>query len=69
LSLLHESVFKDEPIYHAEIDPSHERISEIFVRANSGGEELSKSDLLPSTNDALGDLEMHAKKSILPLKN
>jgi CHAD domain-containing protein len=30
-------------------DPDHERILEIFVRANSGGTKLSKSDLLLST--------------------
>jgi hypothetical protein len=35
--------------HHTETDPDHERILEIFVRANSGGTELSKSDLLLST--------------------
>ena len=35
--------------YHTESDPDHERILEIFVRANSGGSVLSKSDLLLST--------------------
>lgn len=50
LTLLHKAIFKDEPIcYHTEVDPNHERILEIFVRANSGGEELTKSDLLLST--------------------
>ncbi len=50
LKLLHKSIFETEPIcYHTETDPDHERILEIFVRANSGGSELSKSDLLLST--------------------
>jgi hypothetical protein len=35
--------------YHTESDADHERILEIFVRANSGGTILSKSDLLLST--------------------
>jgi hypothetical protein len=50
LSRLYESIWTDDAIsYHTEVDPDHERILEIFVRANSGGTELSKSDLLLST--------------------
>lgn len=50
LTRLYEAVRVDEVIsYHTETDPDHERILEIFVRANSGGTELSKSDLLLST--------------------
>jgi Protein of unknown function DUF262 len=47
---LYESVWVDEPIsYHTETDPDPERILEIFIRANSGGTKLDKSDLLLST--------------------
>jgi hypothetical protein len=50
LTRLYEAIQVDEAIsYHTESDPDHERILEIFVRANSGGTELSKSDLLLST--------------------
>lgn len=50
LTRLYEATRVDEVIsYHTETDPDHERILEIFVRANSGGTELSKSDLLLST--------------------
>ena len=50
LTRLHEAIWSDEMIsYHTETDPDHERILEIFIRANSGGTELSKSDLLLST--------------------
>ena len=50
LTRLYEAFWSDEAIsYHTETDPDHERILEIFVRANSGGTELSKSDLLLST--------------------
>ena len=50
LTRLYEAIWSDELLsYHTETDPDHERILEIFVRANSGGTELSKSDLLLST--------------------
>lgn len=50
LTRLYDSVITEETIsYHTEIDADHERILEIFVRANSGGTQLSKSDLLLST--------------------
>jgi Protein of unknown function (DUF1524) len=50
LTRLYEAIWSDEVLsYHTETDPDHERILEIFVRANSGGTELSKSDLLLST--------------------
>jgi hypothetical protein len=50
LTRLYEAIWSDDMIsYHTETDPDHERILEIFVRANSGGTELSKSDLLLST--------------------
>jgi len=50
LTHLYESIWVDDAIsYHSETDPDHERILEIFVRANSGGTKLSKSDLLLST--------------------
>lgn len=50
LTRLYESIWSEDVIsYHTETDPDHERILEIFVRANSGGTQLSKSDLLLST--------------------
>lgn len=50
LRRLYEAISRDRAIsYHTETDSDHERILEIFVRANSGGTELSKSDLLLST--------------------
>lgn len=50
LTRLYEAIWLDDSIsYHTETDPNHERILEIFVRANSGGTKLSKSDLLLST--------------------
>lgn len=50
LTRLYGAIWVDEVIsYHTEIDSDHERILEIFVRANSGGTVLSKSDLLLST--------------------
>jgi hypothetical protein len=50
LRRLHDAIFIDDVIsYHIETNPDHERILEIFVRANSGGTQLSKSDLLLST--------------------
>lgn len=39
----------DAVSYYTETDPDHERVLEIFVRANAGGTILSKSDLLLST--------------------
>jgi len=50
LTRLYTSIWIDESVsFHSETDPSHERILEIFIRANSGGTKLSKSDLLLST--------------------
>jgi len=50
LTRLYEAIWIDEALsYHTETNTDHERILEIFVRANSGGTELSKSDLLLST--------------------
>lgn len=50
LTRLYEAIWSDDAIsYHTETDSDHERILEIFVRANSGGTKLSKSDLLLST--------------------
>jgi len=50
LTRLFKGISSDDAIsYHTEIDPDHERMLEIFVRANSGGTKLSKSDLLLST--------------------
>jgi hypothetical protein len=50
LTHLYKGIWSDDAIsYHTETDPDHERILEIFVRANSGGTKLSKSDLLLST--------------------
>jgi hypothetical protein len=50
LTRLYEAIWSDDVLsHHTETDPDHERILEIFVRANSGGTELSKSDLLLST--------------------
>lgn len=56
LSRLHSVVYKDESLtYHTETQGDQERMLEIFVRANSGGEPLSKSDLL------LSNLTVHWK--------
>jgi hypothetical protein len=50
LTRLYEAIWLDDALsYHIETDPDHERILEIFVRANSGGTVLSKSHLLLST--------------------
>ncbi|MDZ4185914.1 MAG: DUF262 domain-containing protein, partial [Desulfuromonadales bacterium] len=50
LTRLYEAIWADDAIsFYTETDPDHERILEIFVRANSGGTKLSKSDLLLST--------------------
>jgi len=50
LKNLFEAVWLNDAVsYYTETDPDHERILEIFVRANSGGTKLSKSDLLLST--------------------
>jgi Protein of unknown function DUF262/Protein of unknown function (DUF1524) len=50
LTRLYDAVWSEDVIsYHTETDHDHERILEIFVRANSGGTQLSKSDLLLST--------------------
>lgn len=50
LMRLYSAVCVDEVIsYYTVIDSDHEKILEIFVRANSGGTKLSKSDLLLST--------------------
>lgn len=50
LTHLYKGICSDKAIsYHTETDTNHERILEIFVRANSGGTQLSKSDLLLST--------------------
>ena len=50
LTQLYGAIWSDDVLaYHTETDPDHERILEIFVRANSGGTELGKSDLLLST--------------------
>ncbi|MHB1563289.1 MAG: DUF262 domain-containing protein [Leptospirillum sp.] len=50
LTRLYEAIWSDDVLsYQTETDTDHERILEIFVRANSGGTELSKSDLLLST--------------------
>jgi hypothetical protein len=50
LKHLYNGIWSDDTIsYHTETNPDHERILEIFVRANSGGTKLSKSDLLLST--------------------
>jgi hypothetical protein len=50
LKRLYEVVWVDQAIsYHTETDPDPERILEIFVRANSAGTILGKSDLLLST--------------------
>lgn len=49
LSRLYSLVYRDESLtYHTETVGDQERMLEIFVRANSGGEPLSKSDLLLS---------------------
>ena len=56
LSRLHHVVYKDESLtYHTETQGDQERMLEIFVRANSGGEPLGKSDLL------LSNLTVHWK--------
>lgn len=56
LSRLYSVVYQDESLtYHTETIGDQERMLEIFVRANSGGEPLSKSDLL------LSNLTVHWK--------
>jgi hypothetical protein len=56
LSRLHHVVYQDESLtYHTETQGDQERMLEIFVRANSGGEPLGKSDLL------LSNLTVHWK--------
>lgn len=56
LKSLHRIVFSDLPIcYHTEAHGDQERMLEIFVRANSGGEALSKPELL------LSNLTVHWK--------
>jgi len=53
---LHRVVFSDLPIcYHTETHGDQERMLDIFVRANSGGEPLSKPELL------LSNLTVHWK--------
>lgn len=50
LTQLYNGICSNDAVsYHTETDPDHERILEIFVRANAGGTILSKSDLLLST--------------------
>jgi uncharacterized protein with ParB-like and HNH nuclease domain len=56
LKALHRVVFSDLPIcYHTEDHGDQERMLDIFVRANSGGEALSKPELL------LSNLTVHWK--------
>ncbi len=56
LTQLHRVVFLDLPIcYHTETHGDQERMLDIFVRANSGGEPLSKPELL------LSNLTVHWK--------
>jgi hypothetical protein len=56
LSRLYKVVYEEESLtYHTETQGDQERMLEIFVRANSGGEPLSKSDLL------LSNLTVHWK--------
>src|SRR6266511_803080 len=50
LRRLHEVVFHDKSIsYHLEDGSDADRVLNIFVRANEGGTELSRADLLMST--------------------
>lgn len=50
LTRLHEVVWKDDAIwYYTEHEQDFDRVLDIFVRANSGGTTLTKSDLLLST--------------------
>lgn len=49
LRRLHEAVWRDDTIwYHTEQEADADRVLDIFVRANSGGTTLTKSDLLLS---------------------
>lgn len=49
LGRLHRVVWRDDVVWHhTEEDPDYDRVLDIFVRANSGGTPLSKSDLLLS---------------------
>lgn len=49
LRRLHEAVWKDDTIWHhTEHEQDYDRVLDIFVRANSGGTPLTKSDLLLS---------------------
>lgn len=49
LRRLHAAVWGDDAIaFHVERNQSHDRVLDIFVRANDGGTKLSKSDLMLS---------------------
>ena len=49
LDRLYRAIWKDEAIsYYVEMDQNYDRVLDIFVRANAGGTQLSKSDLLLS---------------------
>ncbi len=49
LRRLHEAVWRDDTIWHhTEHEQDYDRVLDIFVRANSGGTPLTKSDLLLS---------------------
>ena len=53
LDRLYEMVHRQEPInYYKEQSQNLDKVLDIFVRVNSGGEQLSKSDLLLSTATA-----------------
>jgi hypothetical protein len=71
LSRLHSVVYQDESLtYHTETKGDQERMLEIFVRANSGGEPLGRSDLLLSNltvhwKGVLAQREMEKRRSPL----
>lgn len=50
LDRLYRAIHKDDVIaYYVEREQDYDRVLDVFVRANSGGTKLSKSDLLMST--------------------
>ncbi len=79
LDRLYRAVHKDDVIaYYVENEQDYDRVLDVFVRANSGGTKLSKSDLLMSTVTASwGELDARAEiqglvlqlNMILPRRN
>lgn len=64
LTTLHRVIWRDQVIWHhTERAQDYDRVLDIFIRANSGGATLSKSDLLLSTITARWK-KVNARKEI-----